>query len=87
MVLLGAGWSEIVGEDVARNSPSRPIAGDTLLVTTRSSAWSQQLSFLAERDSWRRSARASANARIERLRFRVGKLPAHAGAAHAGEPR
>jgi hypothetical protein len=75
LVLLAAGWSEIVGQDVARNTHPTRILDDTLLVTTRSSAWSQQLSFLAEKIV------AAVRARIPQtpvvhLRFRVGKLPA-----------
>ncbi len=48
VALLEAGWEEIVGADVARNSRPARIAGGTLTVTTRSSAWSHQLTFLAE---------------------------------------
>ncbi|MEO6836347.1 MAG: DUF721 domain-containing protein, partial [Candidatus Tumulicola sp.] len=75
LVLLAAGWSEIVGEDVALNTHPARIADGTLLVTTRSSAWSQQLSFLSERIV------AAVRARIPqtpvvRMRFRVGKISA-----------
>ncbi len=77
LVLLAAGWADIVGEDVARNTHPARIADGTLVVVTRSSAWSQQLSFLAER------VVAAVGARIPQigvtqLRFRVGKLPAPA---------
>ncbi|HTA37855.1 MAG TPA: DUF721 domain-containing protein, partial [Candidatus Acidoferrales bacterium] len=49
MLLLGAVWPELVGEDVARNSHPQRLLEGTLLIVTRSSAWSQELSFLAER--------------------------------------
>lgn len=73
LVLLGAAWSEIVGEDVARNSHPAQIVGDALMVTTRSSAWSQQLSFLAETIVAAVRARLP-RAGVERLRFRVGRM-------------
>ena len=74
VVLIAAGWSDIVGADVAKNSHPSQIQGDALLVTTRSSAWSQQLSFLAEEILGGVRARLP-DCGIERLRFRVGKLP------------
>jgi Dna[CI] antecedent, DciA len=77
--LLQAGWSEIVGAEVAKNSsPSRIVAG-TLIVVTRSAAWSHQLSFLAQRVRDAVAARLP-SAGVERLRFRVGTLPKRAGA-------
>jgi hypothetical protein len=75
--LLAAAWSEIVGEDVARNTHPTRILDDTLWVTTRSSAWSQQLSFLADRVLAAVRSRLAQPA-VERLRFRVGKLPMRA---------
>jgi hypothetical protein len=48
IVLLEAGWAEIVGPDVAQNSHPARIADGALMIVTRSSAWSHQLSFLAE---------------------------------------
>lgn len=73
--LLRAGWSEIVGDDVARNTYPARILDDALWVTTRSSAWSQQLTFLADRIVDAVRARLPQTS-VERLRFRVGKLPA-----------
>lgn len=84
--LLAAGWPDIVGEDVARNScPTRLVAG-TLTITTRSGAWSQQLSFLSERIVAAARARVS-QTKIDQLRFRVGNVrEASAAALHpAGE--
>jgi hypothetical protein len=73
LVLLGAAWADIVGEEVARNSQPARIADQTLVVTTRSSAWSQQLSFLSDTIVAAIRARLPA-AGIERLRFRVGTV-------------
>ncbi len=75
IVLIAAGWTDIVGPDVAKNSHPSQIQGDALVVTTRSSAWSQQLSFLTEPIVAGIRARLPACG-IERLRFRIGKLPA-----------
>jgi len=74
VVLLEAAWEEIVGADVARNSRPARIAGGTLTVTTRSGAWSNQLSFLSEHVLAAVSARLPAAA-VTRLQFRVGRLP------------
>lgn len=82
LTLLRAGWREIVGTEVAKNSaPSRVIAG-TLIVVTRSAAWSHQLSFLADHVREAVAARLP-SAGIERLRFRVGALPKRYSAPHA----
>lgn len=75
VVLLEAGWREIVGADVALNSHPDRIAGGALTIVTRSSAWSHQLSFLAEHVLEAVVARVP-GAGVERLRFRVGRLPA-----------
>jgi hypothetical protein len=74
VVLLGAGWPEIVGDDVAANSAPLRIANGTLLVAVPSSAWSHQLSFLSERIVAAVTQRLPAIG-VERLRFRVGTLP------------
>jgi hypothetical protein len=74
LTLLEAGWQEIVGAQVARNSYPSRIADGTLTVTTRSNAWSHQLSLLGEHVLRAIAARVP-KAGVERLRFRVGKLP------------
>ncbi len=74
IALLEAGWPEIVGPEVARNSHPARIAGDALTIVTRSSAWSHQLSFLSDHIVRAVSARL-AGTPIVRLRFRVGRLP------------
>ncbi len=70
---VAAAWSEVVGAETARNSQPLRIAGDTLVVATRSSAWSEQLSFLGERIL--ASLHADFGLKdVQRLRFRVGRL-------------
>jgi hypothetical protein len=74
LALLQAGWADIVGEEVAENSAPARIVDTTLVVVTRSSAWSHQLSFLAGTILEGVAARLPAVG-IERLRFRFGTLP------------
>ena len=82
IALLEAGWEEIVGCEVAQNSHPARVADGTLTVTTRSSAWSHQLSFLAEH-LLRAVAARLPDAGIEHLRFRVGRLlPRRRGGAN-----
>lgn len=38
-------WPQVVGEQMARASEAQRVQGGTLLVTTRSSVWSQEFSF------------------------------------------
>lgn len=73
IVLLEAGWAEIVGSEVAAHSAPARIAGGALTITTRSSAWSHQLSFLSEHVLRAVAARVPTSG-IERLRFRVGRI-------------
>jgi hypothetical protein len=74
LALLAAGWTEIAGDDVAKHScPTRLIEG-TLTITTRSSAWSHQLSLLSEQILAAVKARLPGMP-LTRLRFRVGPLP------------
>ncbi|GAC1498848.1 MAG: hypothetical protein NVS1B14_02030 [Vulcanimicrobiaceae bacterium] len=73
LLALSVAWPKIVGVDIAQHSRPLAIETDTLLVATRSSAWTQQLSFLAERvlASIAEHARVQG---IKRIRFRVGRL-------------
>jgi hypothetical protein len=74
-VLLAAVWGDVVGAEIAANShPSRLVDG-ILTIVTRSSAWSQQLSFFTEEIKTAVAARLPATP-VAQLRFRVGKLPA-----------
>ncbi len=68
-----AAWPDVVGVESARNSQPLRIDGGTLVVATRSSAWSEQLSFLAERILASLRADFGLN-EVQRLRFRVGRL-------------
>jgi hypothetical protein len=78
VLLLQAAWSDIVGAEVAQNSGPVRLTGGTLVVATRSAAWSHQLSFLAERVRDAICVRLP-SAGVERLRFRVGSLPKRGG--------
>jgi len=74
---IGASWAAIVGADVALHSAPLEIAGKTLIVATKSSAWSQQLQFLS--DAILAGVRAvAAGAGIERIAFRAGSLRSRA---------
>jgi len=73
LTLLEAGWEQIVGSKVAQNSRPTRIAGGTLTITTRSSAWSHQLSLLSEHVLRAVAARLP-NAAIRGIRFRVGRI-------------
>lgn len=85
---IEAAWSEIVGANVAQNSYPARITGETLLVITRSSAWSHQLSFLAEQIVGLIATRTP-DSGVTRLRFRVGAQPEgrKRGPAPASRPR
>ncbi len=70
---VAAAWPGIVGPDVAAHSAPRAINGTTLVIATRSSAWSQQLHFLSP--AILAGVRALPQAAgIERLSFRAGAL-------------
>jgi hypothetical protein len=73
LALLEAGWEQIVGAKVAQNSRPAKIADGTLTITTRSSAWSHQLSFLSDHVLHAVGARLP-NAGIRTIRFRVGRI-------------
>ncbi len=75
---IKAAWPAIVGDEVAVNSRPAEIARDTLLVVTRSSAWSQQLAFLSEQVL--EGIRERTGIALERVRFRVGRVTENAAA-------
>ncbi len=70
LVPIAEGWKEIVGSRVAENSVPLALEGDALIVGTPSSAWSQQLEFLAPQIIER--IEALARMTVARLRFRSG---------------
>jgi len=75
VLALGSRWPELVGGSVAANSRPLKIERGVLTVVTRSSAWSQQLSFLAE-NILKSIAKTVPGAGVERLTFKVGRLAA-----------
>jgi hypothetical protein len=79
---LRAQWATIVGEDIASNSRPAELIRGSLLVITRSSAWSQQLSFLSERIV--DAVRASTGVSLEGVRFRVGRIGSRSGLSSSG---
>jgi hypothetical protein len=79
---LRAQWATIVGEDIASNSRPAELIRGSLLVVTRSSAWSQQLSFLSERIV--DAVRASTGVSLEGVRFRVGRIGSRSGPSSSG---
>lgn len=82
LLAIAAAWARIVGPAIARQTRPVQVVRDTLVVVTRSSAWSQQLSLLA--DDVLRGLHAIAEASgIERLRFRVGRISAPARTRNA----
>ncbi len=80
---LAAAWPGIVGGDVAAHSAPLTINGNTLVIATRSSAWSQQLQFLSPAilEGVRALPQAVA---ITRLTFRAGGLRRAAGSRVEG---
>jgi Dna[CI] antecedent, DciA len=85
LAAIEAAWSEIVGSHVAQNSYPARIVEKTLVVISRSSAWSHQLTFLGE-EILRLIAGRVPDAGVERLRFRVGAQPARRRAIAASVP-
>jgi Dna[CI] antecedent DciA-like protein len=78
---IALAWPTIVGANVAQHTRPSAIAQDALVVTTRSSAWSQQLSFLTEEIL--RGLHAIPELRvIARLRFRVGRIGGRGAPRH-----
>ncbi len=82
---LRAQWATIVGEEIAANSRPAELTRGTLLVVTRSSAWSQQLSFLSERIV--EAVRAATGVSLEGVRFRVGRITNRSNAPAGRKPR
>lgn len=75
LVLLGAAWSEVVGEANAAKSHPLKIEGDALVIKTAGSGWSHALSCESERILAAIRARLP-KAGIEKLRFRIGTMAA-----------
>lgn len=73
IVLIGASWAEIVGENIAAKSHPSKIEGDALVVKTAGSAWSHALSCESEKILAAIRARLPHSA-IAKLRFRIGTI-------------
>jgi hypothetical protein len=70
---IASAWPRIVGAGVAQHARPAEIVRDALIVVTRSSAWSQQLTFLSPQIL--EGVRSLDEGRsIARLRFRVGTV-------------
>jgi hypothetical protein len=78
-------WPAIVGHNVAQHTRPTAIQHDALVVTTQSSAWSQQLSFLAEEIVDRLHAIDELRT-IAKLRFRVGSVRGRAQGSRTAPP-
>jgi hypothetical protein len=80
-------WEDVVGSEVARNSSPVRLVDGTLAISTRSSAWSHQLSLLAEQILAAVRERLP-DIPVRQLRFRVGRLAApRAAQVHVAEGR
>ncbi len=87
LVAIAAAWPAIVGTQVAANSQPLEIRGDTLIIATRSHSWTHQLSFMTEQVI-AAITRDAPVAKIERVRFRVGRVtPARATAVRHTQRR
>ncbi len=78
LAMIRAGWTQLVGLDVARAAQPVAIANESLVVLTNSSAWSHQLMFLEPR-ILRGIHELVPAAGVERLRFRVGTIRSRPG--------
>jgi hypothetical protein len=86
LVSVHGAWEGIVGKDVAHNARPQQLLSGTLIVTTASSAWSQQLAFLEPQILAALSALPE-NCRVARLRFRVGRVQPRTASAPTASRR
>jgi len=82
---ISGAWPEIVGAHASRNSVALSVDGATLLVATRSSAWSEQLQLLAPQII-ERLRDCAPGLELTEIRFRTG-LPRNARSARGMVPR
>ena len=82
---IAAAWPAIVGDHVAGHSAPVGIAGNALVIATRSSAWSQQLQFLSVAILAGVNALPTGRA-IARVTFRSAALRAGSGTRHDAAP-
>lgn len=86
LAAIAARWPALVGPELARTTRPSSLSGDTLMVMTSSSAWSQQLSFLAP-EILRALRDLPEAATVRQLRFRVGRVARRGGPALRPGPR
>jgi len=79
--IVAAIWPDIVGPELAAHCMPKSIEHGALVILTQSSAWSHQLSFLSDR--LLQAIGSAGVTGIDRLRFRIGRLPR----ASAGQRR
>jgi Dna[CI] antecedent, DciA len=82
---ISAAWAGIVGANVAANSAPLELSGAVLVVTTSSSAWSQQLQMLSL-PILGALRNVPSLPPIERMTFRSGRLPSVKGRSRGGAP-
>jgi hypothetical protein len=86
MTALGLVWPAVVGPGVAAQTRPLEVTGDALVIATRSSAWSQQLSFL-QGDILAALHGIAGFEHVVRVRFRVGRVGGGRGRRSASAPR
>jgi Dna[CI] antecedent DciA-like protein len=72
---IASAWTRLVGAGVAEHARPAQVVRETLVVVTRSSAWSQQLTFLSPKILEGLGSLEEGRA-ITKLRFRVGTVRA-----------
>lgn len=82
LLAIVAAWPSIVGVQVAKNSQPLEINASTLVVLTRSNAWTHQLSFMSQQ-MLHAFTQHVPTAQIEKVRFKIGRIAAPS-APHAG---
>jgi len=75
LLAISGAWAAIVGSQVAQHSRPLAINGNTLVILTRSNAWTHQLSFMS-RQVLQALAHYAPAVRVEKVRFRVGRVAA-----------
>lgn len=88
---IAAAWPRLVGAGVAEHARPAQVVRETLVVVTRSSAWSQQLTFLSPQILRGLGSLEEAKS-IAKLRFRVGTVrasrkPRFSAPSARGRPR
>ena len=71
-IVRGA-WASIVGADLAAHSSPMEIMGDSIMIATESSQWTQQLAFLCDQVLQQVAALTNTST-IKQVRFRVGRF-------------